>query len=157
MVNVKALLLCTICPFSFGLVKMSINARLNARLNRLYAHTNCEGDKLAIIQRAASKICSTALLLFSMINSPVAAEALTFPLDNPVYHKAFYDIPSDDFWYPPYMIGRWDTTLKFRGATFTDKIPLDTLSKDDNLPGFSKYSVIFAPEIGKDIESVELR
>jgi len=77
--------------------------------------------------------------------------------DNVPLTKAMINMNSDDFWYPPYMIGRWNTSLKFVGARFIDDIPLDTLAKNENLPGFTKYSVIFTPDIGKDIENVVLR
>lgn len=63
-------------------------------------------------------------------------------------------MPSDDFWYPPYMIGRWNTSLTFSKANFTDKIPLEVLAQNNNLPGFTKYSVIFAPDMGKDVNFI---
>jgi len=73
------------------------------------------------------------------------------------YRKALVNIQSDDFWYPPYMIGCWNTTMKFAGAKFTNDIPLEILAKDDTVPGFSKYSVIFTPDMGKDISNLTLR
>ena len=117
-------------------------------------------------------------IAFTALSSPRLANALDRPMDDPLYRKAIYNIPSDDFWYPPYFIGKWNTTLTFDNAVFTEKFGLDVLSKDDNLPGtngkklkiindtnkilknlllnpgFSKYSVIFAPDMGKDVTFV---
>lgn len=77
--------------------------------------------------------------------------------DNVPLTKAMINMNSDDFWYPPYMVGRWNTSLTFAGARFIDDVPVETLAKDENLPGFTKYSVIFTPDIGKDIDNVVLR
>jgi len=73
------------------------------------------------------------------------------------YENTMVNTPSDDFWYPPYMIGYWNTSMIFNGAKFTDKIPLDTLSLNNNVPGFTKYSIIFIPFMGKDIHNLTLR
>jgi len=54
------------------------------------------------------------------------------------------------------MIGTWDTRLKFLGAILTSKLPLETLSERNHVPGFDKNSVIFAPDMGKDV-SLQLR
>ena len=71
-------------------------------------------------------------------------------LDADRYNIAPINKPSDDFWYPPYCIGKWNTTLTFDGAKFSEDIPVSTLSKHD-VAGFSKYSVIFFPDLGKDV------
>lgn len=47
--------------------------------------------------------------------------------------------------------------MQFAGAKFTNAIPFESLSKDGTTPGFSKYSVIFAPNMGKDISNLILR
>jgi len=78
-------------------------------------------------------------------------------LESSAYENTIVNAPSDDFWYPPYMIGYWNTSMIFNGAKFTDKIPLDVLSVDNNVPGFTKYSIIFAPFMGKDIHNLTLR
>lgn len=70
--------------------------------------------------------------------------------------RGLINLPSDDFWYPPYLIGEWNTNFKFNGANFTNKFNIDELAKDNHIPGFSKYSIIFAPDIGKDV-SCKLR
>ena len=85
---------------------------------------------------------------------PFITNALDRPMDDKLYHKALINVQSDDFWYPPYLIGKWNTTLKFDKAIFTGKYSLDELSKNENLPGFSKYSVLFAPDMGKDVNMV---
>jgi hypothetical protein len=55
------------------------------------------------------------------------------------------------------MIGRWNTTLTFDKATFSNKIPFQSLSNKDEVPGFSKLSVIFAPAMGRDVRNVTMR
>lgn len=74
-----------------------------------------------------------------------------------LYQSSIINEPSDDFWYPPFMIGYWNTTMSFVGAKFTNKIPLDILSTNNNIPGFNKYSIIFLPELGKDIANMTMR
>lgn len=101
-----------------------------------------------------------ALELLMMLVSPHAANALAEPITSPKYKRGLLNPPNpliDDFWYPPFLIGRWNTTMKFRGANFTSLIPLEKLAQNDNLPGFSKYSVIFAPDMGKEIRDMTLR
>lgn len=73
------------------------------------------------------------------------------------HHLAFFHIPTDDFWYPPFVLGRWDTSLTFKGAEFIPSIPLSTLAKDHNLPGFDKYSIFHLPMIGKDVKHAMFR
>lgn len=85
---------------------------------------------------------------------PPIADALDRPIDDKLYHKAIINVQSDDFWYPPYLIGKWNTTLTFDKAIFTEKYSLEELSRDENLPGFTKYSVLFAPDMGKDVNMV---
>ena len=85
---------------------------------------------------------------------PCNVDALDRPIDDKLYHKALINVQSDDFWYPPYLIGKWNTSLTFDKAIFTEKYTIDELSKNENLPGFSKYSVIFAPDMGKDVNLV---
>jgi hypothetical protein len=65
--------------------------------------------------------------------------------------------PSDDFWYPPHLVGNWDMNLQFEGAEFTDKVELSKLSRNEALPGFSKYSIAFMPNMGVDMLHVPRR
>ena len=103
--------------------------------------------------------CGTILNMLRLI--PFAA---SFPelvcassdrsIEDRLYRRGLKNLPSDDFWYPPFLIGRWNVSLTFAGAVFTDKISLEELSEKDNLPGFSPYSVIFAPAMGKDVNYI---
>lgn len=85
------------------------------------------------------------------------ANALTFPLNSEFYHLSPISIQSDDFWYPPFMIGKWKTDFSFKGATFNSVLPLEDLATKGDLPGFSKYSVLFIPDMGMDVKNVILR
>ena len=87
-------------------------------------------------------------------SNPSTVSALDRSMDDDLYHKAIINVQSDDFWYPPYLIGKWNTTLTFDKAIFTEKYTLDELSRNNNLPGFNKYSVLFAPDMGKDVNMV---
>jgi hypothetical protein len=89
--------------------------------------------------------------------APSIARALDRPVIGLEYRNPKINIQSDDFWYPPFLIGRWNVTMKFQGAKFTNKVPLEVLAQNNNIPGFSKYSVIFAADMGKDIENLTLR
>lgn len=98
--------------------------------------------------------------LLTILLTPSAVNALTEPINSPTYKRGLLSTPDpliDDFWYPPFLIGRWNTTMKFRGANFTNLIPIEQLAQKENLPGFSKYSVIFAPDMGKEISNMTLR
>lgn len=106
------------------------------------------------------EIVPAALQMLSVMLSPQVANALTEDITSPKYKRGLLNLPNpliDDFWYPPFLIGRWNTTMKFAGANFTNLIPIETLAQNDNLPGFSKYSVIFAPDMGKEIKDMTLR
>ena len=97
--------------------------------------------------------------MLSALSLPSISRALVRddPIGNIAYQKGLWNAPSDDFWYPPYLVGRWNATMKFSGAKFTPSVPLDILAQNENLPGFTKYSVFAIPDIGKDIENVTLR
>jgi hypothetical protein len=95
------------------------------------------------------------LLLSSNIIHPQISNSLTYPIESNYYSKGLISIqPSDDFWYPPYLIGKWKTSLLFNKGEFTDRIPIETLGINNNLPGFSKYSIAILPNIGKDITTI---
>lgn len=104
-------------------------------------------------KKIVPSICSGLLFLGGLVCVPDTSSALSYPIESNYYKKAVFNQPADDFWYPSFMIGRWDTKLKFEGATFTDKVPFATLSKNENLPGFSKYSIVSLPEMGKDVQT----
>jgi hypothetical protein len=70
---------------------------------------------------------------------------------------ATYNLPTDDFWYPPYMIGRWNTSLTFDGATFSNRLSLEQIVQQDATPGFRDLSVIFVPQMGRDVHNVTMR
>ena len=82
-------------------------------------------------------------------------------LSNPAWHKAEVNAPSDDFWYPPFLIGEWSADFKFDEAVFADesktKMPLETLIKERKVPGVEKYSVLMIPNMGDDAKDVSLR
>jgi len=81
-----------------------------------------------------------------------AHASTSYDINSPVYKNVFVNAPSDDFWYPPFLIGKWKTSLKFQSATFNEKVPTEDLLKVGNLlPGIEKYSVIFLPDIGSDL------
>ena len=110
--------------------------------------------------QGAREVLPSAAQILSLLVSPQVAQALTEDITSTKYQRGLLNLPNpliDDFWYPPFLIGRWNATMKFRGANFTNLIPIETLAQNDNLPGFSKYSVIFAPDMGKEISYTTLR
>jgi hypothetical protein len=110
------------------------------------------------VDAAAAATRGGALGALAAMLSPRVARALSpNPVENAEYSRALWNVPSDDFWYPPYLIGRWNATFKFAGARFTSKVPLEQLAQNENLPGFSKYSVLFVPDMGRDVSNVTLR
>ena len=78
--------------------------------------------------RDSLKITIASLLSSVLLYSPtslighVSAAYSSYSISNEVYKNVCVNLPSDDFWYPPFMIGKWDTTFKFLGATFSDKV-----------------------------------
>lgn len=81
--------------------------------------------------------------------------ALTYPLNSNIYTNSIINLsPSDDFWYPPYLIGNWKTHLKFDKIEFVDdlsKTEFEKALESGIIPGFDKYSVFFTPEVGKEV------
>jgi hypothetical protein len=106
------------------------------------------------------------LLKKSFIASTIALSLTMGPISPSLAAKAALSVdrlpvvnfpPSDDFWYPPHLVGNWDMSLQFNGAEFTDKIAFDKLSNNNALPGFSRYSVAFVPVVGMDMQHVPRR
>lgn len=83
----------------------------------------------------------------------ISPSLITRDIDTERYKLPPANIQSDDFWFPPYMIGTWNTTLTFSGAKFTNLIPFEDLSQNENIPGFSPYSVFLLPILGQDINT----
>lgn len=117
--------------------------------------------------REGREVIPGLLQMLGMFMIPKITNAITSSstskskfLDDSRFKRGLLNLPNeliDDFWLNPFLIGRWNTTMKFKGANFTNLIPLETLAKNDNIPGFSKYSIIFAPDIGKDIRNMTFR
>ena len=68
------------------------------------------------------------------------------------FQKALLNMPSQDFFYPPYMIGRWNTTLKFAYANFTDKVSVETLAQVHTV-----YYKMMSPNLIRDLEQYSSR
>ena len=86
--------------------------------------------------------------------SDVESESL---LTDTRFRRAEFNAPSDDFWYPPFMIGRWTADYSFKGASFSDKVDLDKLLQKGALPGIEKYSIFALPNTGEDVQQAEMR
>lgn len=111
-----------------------------------------------------SAVSLSCMPLESLADATVAPVSVTFPqpqtssidLDDPRFAKGLINFyPSDDFWYPPYLIGSWKATFNFQGASFDQALSdkeFDMGASSGLIPGFKKYSVGFLPNIGKDIE-----
>ena len=82
-------------------------------------------------------------------------------LSNQAWRRAEFNSPSDDFWYPPFLIGDWSANFKFEEAAFIDEnvvnMPLEKVLKQGEVPGIEKYSVLITPFIGEDVNDVPLR
>lgn len=84
-------------------------------------------------------------------------------LNDPTLLLPSLNLPTDDFWYPPFLIGRWRTDLSFDYAELQpqlDGVNIDELKK--SLPALSKAvsdraALIFQPtNVGKDISGSKL-
>eukprot|EP01031_Cornospumella_fuschlensis_P041508 gene41508-50653_t len=131
-----------------------------------------------LLNRALTQIAGLVLALgpLNVLNSPSRyAEEVNRPSTVPLtsISLAKEDLPkgslnsiegvkplelasADDFWYPPFLIGRWKADFKFSSAEFSEGLPARELAKSGELPGFQKYSVFMIPNIGDDA-SCELR
>jgi hypothetical protein len=100
-------------------------------------------------------------LLLTLGSSVLLAPALLAPApsfaqdtsqmrEDSAYDKSIFNTPPGVTEYPAALAGTWRTAFTFRGAQFTPQIPLKTLSKDPNVPGFRKYSVSYVADIGAD-------
>ena len=147
--------------FGYNL-SLRYSARSNLRTHNSFSFKTymCTSQSPKSQQDEAKDGITTILQILSVMASPQIANALTEKIESPLYKRGLLNLPNpliDDFWYPPFLIGRWSTSMTFRGANFTDLIPIETLAQKDNLPGFSKYSIIFAPDMGKEIRNMTLR
>ena len=75
-------------------------------------------------------------------------------LDSDTYNKPLFNLPPTEFHYPNYFEGIWKTNLSFLNAKFTSTIPFSQLAKDVNIAGFRRYGVVFVPDIGSNIDSI---
>jgi len=80
-------------------------------------------------------------------------------LEDPIFSKGLINYqPSDDFWYPPYLIGKWRLSLSYQGSSFVDESIVSTedikhAAEKGLIPGFKKYSIFLFPNIGKNVEA----
>lgn len=84
-------------------------------------------------------------------------------LNDPTLLLPSVNLPTDDFWYPPFLIGRWKTDLSFDYAELQpqlDGVNIEELKK--SLPALSnavsdRAALIFQPaNVGKDIPGSNL-
>jgi hypothetical protein len=94
------------------------------------------------------------------LGSGFLAKSVDARVDNmkdPAYKSPPVCPPSDDFWYPPFLIGNWKMNLTFDGARFTNDVNVQKLVEESSIPGFSNYSVIFLADMGKNVSNVPRR
>ena len=121
-----------------------------------------EESQRGVMRALGSGLASAAVALRTLELARADTTSIALPrkeniLEREEFAKGIINVQSDDFWYPPYLLGIWDTNLTFAGAKFTKKIPLDTLADGDTLPGFAPYSVFFAPKVGYSVANVPRR
>lgn len=122
----------------------------NVPAERSYPNTKRMGKVMLHILVFLSAICGTGVFMDK------AVKAVDFPAT--ILHSSHVNVmPTEDFWYPPYTIGSWDTELIFKGAKFTDKVTIEELTTGDAIPGFKKYSVFFVPNVGMDASRMARR
>ena len=110
------------------------------------------------IKRSFCNKITALVTAISITSFPSLGHASTsYDINSPVYKNVFVNSPSDDFWYPPFLIGKWKTSLKFQSATFNEKVPTEDLLKVGDLPGIQKYSVVFLPDIGSDLVDIVMK
>ena len=131
--------------FGYNLsLRYSVRSNLKTHNTFSFKTYMCTSQSPKSQQDEAKDGITTILQILSVMASPQIANALTEKIESPLYKRGLLNLPNpliDDFWYPPFLIGRWSTSMTFRGANFTDLIPIETLAQKDNLPGFSKYSI----------------
>ena len=146
---------------SLSLIKSNVKKNIISR----YSNNGNNGNEICntrdiVVKDINRKLLKTLSIISSsslLLSSSNKVIALDDNINNNRYNKAPISNPSDDFWYPPYLIGSWNMSMKFAGANFTDMIPLDVLADNDNIPGFSNYSIIFIPDMGKDVNNINFR
>jgi hypothetical protein len=97
----------------------------------------------------------TGIALTTTMSPEPSLASLSYSFDSDAYKNVIWNAPSDDFWYPPFMIGKWKTTLKFKQAIFSKNLQNDQFKIGD-LPGLTKYSIAFLPDIGVDVNDAVL-
>lgn len=112
-----------------------------------------QGTGQKMFGKLKTAFLASIIFLYPVSNCVASNNAVSSisTLDLPKYQKSLLNIPSNDFWYPPYLLGLWKSDFKFINAEFSDKVPVEKLAQDNIVPGFKKYSVFMYPEMGKDI------
>lgn len=128
-----------------------------------------EVSKVSEVSEESRESLSSEVSKVSKVSSEVfedepQSRLLVGDLDNEIpllvddsYFKSEYNIPSDDFWYPPFLLGEWSVDFHFKEAMFTTLFDLPQLLKQGELPGISQYSIFMFPDIGSDVSNVNMR
>lgn len=164
MKNALALLLAFVLAFGNSLNEPTGMGRHGARCDVRQMHKHIASSVVGLgiaLSSAGSGIWpqnSMADSMPSLSESSAIASTSSASLTNPAWHKAEFNKPSDDFWYPPFIIGDWNADFKFEEAVFSDKVPIDDMAKVGmEIPGLSKYSILPVPNVGEDASNVKLR
>lgn len=109
----------------------------------------------------------TSTVCFALFASPVEGKSLLFDtggkpsilpvsnfIDNTEYKKPLFNLPPTELEFPKTFLGEWDANYVYESAEFTDKVLFTDLQRDVNVAGFRKYSVVYMPDIGKDVSTI---
>ena len=106
------------------------------------APTNFHQQLVADLNRGLLGACSIGVAASAvLVDSRKARADDGLSIDDKALEKNLFNIPPRLIEYPASFVGVWQTTMKFEGAKFTDKIPFSDISRDPNVAGFRKYSV----------------
>jgi len=153
--NIETFVLNDVKSFTLSKLSMLSNHNIDDNNNNIKPLSDQERLSNNLNNHNYNKVIGLTLsTLYSLIPNKVDASISSRTRDSLELQRGLVNIGSDDFWYPPYMIGEWNAKMKFIGANFSSNIPLQDLSLNNRVPGFNRYSVIFAPDMGEDINCI---
>ena len=98
-----------------------------------------------------------SIICINSLSCQESFASLSYKIHSDNYKNVIVNSPSDDFWYPPFMIGTWKTSLTFRGVQFSNNIDPSKLIGENAIPGIEKYSIAFLPDIGTNLNNVRMQ
>ena len=113
---------------------------------------------------STSYAVATTPLLSKFLSPDVANAASNTGLANKLSKRdpsmlknSVFNIPPGAQYYPEFLHGEWDISMKFRGFLFpSTSIPKEKLVANVSIPGFQKLSIAAVGDVGREVTNYQM-